>query len=231
MTVLAKNSQYSALVQARKECTICAGLVNPAHCSSGVYDSGEIGPWTRWQGALDAELMLVGQDWGDVRYFEKYAGLDSPKNPTNLRLQELLAEAGFNVTSGSQDLDRGSIFLTNAILCLKSGGMGAPVRAAWFTECGRRFLRPQIELVRPRALVTLGARAYHAVCKAFDKRANTLRLAVEAPPEELFPGVHLYPVYHCSPRVLARARSLEVQRQDWRRIGEALGRRSVALDA
>jgi len=41
---------------------------------------------------------------------------------------------------------------------------------------------------------------------------------------ELLPGVRLFPVYHCSPRVLAATRKWDEQRADWRRIGVALGR-------
>src|SRR5437868_8013962 len=92
-----KREQYIELVTARKGCRQCQGLTNPTACAGGKYDSDEIGPWTRWQGSLDAELMVVGQDWGDVAYFESHLGLDEARNPTNRRLRELLAEAGVAV--------------------------------------------------------------------------------------------------------------------------------------
>src|SRR5690242_18835718 len=102
--------------------------------------------------------MVVGQDWGDVAYFESHLGLDEARNPTNRRLRELLAEAGCGGAEVGAGPGRGTIFLTNEILCLKSGGLGGPVKSAWFAECGPRFLRPQVELVRPRAVVALGER-------------------------------------------------------------------------
>jgi DNA polymerase len=217
------EAEYVALVAARKLCAACVGLINPARCANGAYDSDEIGPWTRWQGALDAQLMLVGQDWGDVAYFETHQGVDEARNPTNRSLRLLFGEAGFDIEDVGAVSGRGSIFLTNAVLCLKTGGLGAPVRSAWFNECGRRFLRPQVELVRPRALVALGERAYRSVCYAFGRRPGSFRTAVEAPdPTPLIPGVRLFPVYHCSPRVLAATRRLDQQKADWRRIGAAL---------
>src|SRR5262245_15869032 len=220
-----KRTIYASLVSARKQCGLCEGLVNPSKCAGGVYDSEEIGPWTRWQGALNAELMVVGQDWGDIAYFESHQGLDEARNPTNRRLRELLAQAGFVVPEVGAGPGRGIVFLTNAILCLKSGGLGAPVRSAWFAECGTRFLRPQIELVRPRAVVALGERAYRAICRAFGIRPVPFRTAVESGGDaEVLPGVQLFPVYHCSPRVLAATRTWEKQEADWRRIGLALGR-------
>jgi DNA polymerase len=220
-----RQTIYEGLGTARKQCARCEGLVNPSRCADGQYDSEEIGPWTRWQGRLDAELMVVGQDWGDVGYFESHCGLDEAKNPTNRRLRELLAQAGFEVADVGVAADHGTVFLTNAILCLKSGGLGGPVKSAWFAECGPRFLRPQIELVRPRAVVALGERAYRAICRAFDMRARQFRAAVESECKaELLLGVRLFPVYHCSPRVLAATRTWDKQESDWHRIGVALGR-------
>jgi len=97
----------------------------------------------------------------------------------------------------------------------------------WFRECGPAFLRPQVELVRPRALVPLGERAYRAICLAFGRQPLPFRMAVEAPePPIITEGVRLFPVYHCSPRVLAGTRVLERQRANWRRICVALGRRA-----
>lgn len=234
-------TEYAALVAKRKTCVRCVadvagkhgvifGLQNPAQLFDGKQDSTEIGPWTRWQGALDAELMVVGQDWGDVDYLETHNGLDDPDNSTNVALRHLLAIAGFSVEPVGPTTERGTIFLTNAILCLKRGGMGARVRAAWFNECGEHFLRPQVDLIRPSALVTLGERAYRAVCRAFGRPSGAFRKAVEAEsPPEIREKVRFFPRYHCSPRVLARARVIAQQREDWRRIGDALGRSPVPL--
>ncbi len=72
---------YNKLVLERKACRACEGLVNPADYT---YDSDQIGPWSLWQGNLDSDLIIVGQDWGDTRYFEKWEGRDQQTgNPTN----------------------------------------------------------------------------------------------------------------------------------------------------
>jgi uracil-DNA glycosylase len=218
-----KQTIYASLVDARKQCTQCQGLVNPSRCAGGAFDSNEIGPWTRWQGNLDAELMIVGQDWGDAASFESGKGLDEATNPTNHRLWQLLAEAGYPVAEYGQQEGRGTIFFTNAILCLKSGGLSGPVKSAWFAECGPRFLRPQIEIVRPRVVITLGEKAYQGISIAFKHRPDSFRTAVESVNKlELLPSVHLFPVYHCSPRVLAGTRIWDQQLEDWRRIGDVL---------
>src|SRR5688572_20246434 len=89
--IAAKLAQYKTLVQARKACRACGdGLVNPSVCADGRYDAAHLGPWSRWQGNLDARVMIIGQDWSDRQTFEKCKGSDDMKNPTNRTLVELL---------------------------------------------------------------------------------------------------------------------------------------------
>src|SRR5262245_27360720 len=123
-----RKTAYDGLVRERKACRACEretengrGLVNPSVCDAGRYDSDHIGPWSRWQGQLDATVMVVGQDWADVGTFERCQGrddLEGPPNPTNTTLLQLLRSAGVDCTPGG-DGGRGPVFLTNAILCLK----------------------------------------------------------------------------------------------------------------
>lgn len=106
-----RQEEYRKLVKQRKGCELCAhlGLTNPACFKGGIYDSDQIGPWSRWQGNLNAEIMVVGQDWGDTAYFEAWRGRDqSSGNPTNSNLQLLLQT--FDITieepNKSQDVNR-----------------------------------------------------------------------------------------------------------------------------
>lgn len=64
-----KRERCQALVQKRKQCRLCRGVTN---CSEFPQDSDQIGPWSLWHGDLDADILLVGQDWGDVDLFNKY---------------------------------------------------------------------------------------------------------------------------------------------------------------
>lgn len=112
---------YRALVKARKECGACSpDLKNPAEIEAGAFDSDHIGPWSRWQGNLNATLLVIGQDWADKEAFLGCKGLDDARNPTNKVLIRLLASVGIKIDPDN-DGGRGSVFLTNAILCLKEG--------------------------------------------------------------------------------------------------------------
>ncbi len=87
-----KQAQYPQLVQKRKACRLCIDLTNPSVCENGVYDQeGHIGPWTRWQGNLNAELMVIGQDWGGEDFYITHQGKGNDENATNKTICELLA--------------------------------------------------------------------------------------------------------------------------------------------
>ena len=93
-SVIDKLVEYAALVSDRKACHRCSGLFNPSEVEHGSLDSNQIGPWSLWQGNLEAALMVVGQDWGDVAYFPKNRGRGLARSGTNRALVELLAVAG-----------------------------------------------------------------------------------------------------------------------------------------
>jgi DNA polymerase len=198
-------------------------LTNPAELLDGSLDSEQIGPWTLWQGNLNAELMVIGQDWGDVGYFLNHRGRDGLGNPTNERLARLLSELGVEIKPPGTPDCRQIAFFTNAILCLKEGGLGGHVRDVWFTNCAS-FLRRQIEIVSPQVIALLGKRAYSAVLSVYGIRPVSFRAAVEDQKGVQLPnGSIAFAVYHCGARVaLTHRREIE-QVRDWRRIGLKLG--------
>jgi DNA polymerase len=157
-----------------------------------------------WQGNLNADLLIVGQDWGDAEYFAAKRGRDSAASQTNNILRALLGSIGIDIQPPDPaDAGGGAIFLTNAVLCLKDGGMQAKVRPEWFANCGVRFLRPTIDLIAPKVVVTLGQWAYRAVTAAYSVPSTAFRKAVERPEGfRLVDGITCIPVYHCGARIL-----------------------------
>lgn len=230
-----KIEEYKKLVDERKACRRCnhLGLTNPAEIKDEYgkpLDSDQIGPWSRWQGKLDAPLMVVGQDWGGTRYFKDNRGLDKPRNFTNLALVELIKLAGFSIQDIYLPQGQNVLFFTNAILCLKEGNLDAKVNKKWYEKCDL-FLRRQIEIVNPVVVVGLGEKAYRAILKSFGmnvmKESDPLKPEVERKEGRMLPnGSRVFAVYHCSPNVQRRKqpktgkpiRTLEEQEKDWLRI-------------
>jgi uracil-DNA glycosylase family 4 len=218
-----KSGGYDELVNARKTCNICAGLTNASAIESGIYDCNEIGSWSLWQGNLNTQVMVVGQDWGDVNWFLRAEGRPTSTSTTNKTLVELLHIAGLEINLFNKTVGRGLLFFTNAILCMKKGGAQASVKAIWSRNCATLFLRPLIELVRPKVVICLGAKAYGAVMAAYKLKTRGFRTAVDSgKPDLLSAGVYVFPVYHCGAYVLNTHRRMLAQKLDWQRIGAFL---------
>lgn len=215
-----KISEYKKLVEVRKKCRRCesSGLLNPSEIKGGCYDSGQIGPWSRWQGNLNAPLMVVGQDWGGTDYFLKNKGHDKPGNPTDLNLINLINIAGFTIKDVYLPEGQNILFFTNAILCLKGGNLQSDVQKEWFHNCAF-FLRKQIEIVNPSIIVGLGKHAYEAVLSCYRLKAGSFKAEVEAEKgRELPNGITVFAVYHCGIKSINMNRPMEAQKHDWLRV-------------
>jgi uracil-DNA glycosylase family 4 len=212
-------------VVARKACRACAasGLVNGSVWADGTFDSPHMGPWTGSLGDLHARVIVVGQDWGDARAFEKQRGRDFPTSATNRMLRELMTSAGIGVPQ-IEPAHNAGVFLTNAVLCFRTAdGCQGPVQDSWFTNCGTRFLKAQIDLIKPEVVVGMGARAYGAVLSAYGvPPVKNWRTTVEGPGLVLPTGSTAFAVYHCGRRILNTHRDREAQLEDWKRIGDTM---------
>jgi len=231
-----KRELYRTLVEKRKAYNPeTLGLANPSSPDLREFDSDEIGPWTRWANDLDADLMVVGQDWGDERYFLANKGMDKANNPTNRSLRELLEFVGRPIPPPPSVSEPGGqsakgVWLTNALLWLKQGGLSATVKPEWFKELAADFLREQINIVEPRIVVALGAQAYSAIAFAFGipTPRGLFRKVVEDTAGVRLPTPFqctLFGVYHCGSRITGMTRSGAEQRKDWTKIRDALARK------
>lgn len=212
---MTKEEKYKLLVERRKGCEKCfnCGLVNPSQIKNGEYDSEQIGPWTQWQGNLEADIIIVGQDWGSQAEFKKMEGKDSPKNPTNKFLKELMEE-----------LSNNSFFITNAALCIRKEGAQGGLNDEWLFNC-RPFLIKQIEIIEPTTIIALGQKTFYSVLRALKLErtgihSTTFKNLVDGNPIE-HGGVKIFPVYH--PGAYGQmSRKEPEQKEDWKRINSYL---------
>jgi DNA polymerase len=226
---LTKRLQYPLLVDRRRCCTKseCGefGLINPAtdeECS--YFDRGllEIGPWTAWQGSLDADLMLVGEDWGRVQEFRDQGGRDWGGNPTNKMVRRLLEGIDIEVEPPGW-AENCQLYFTNAILCVKPDDRTASSEC--FANCVAEFLGEQIDLIAPKVVVTLGYQVYKAVMRFYGRDPkNSMTAAVTNATLERIGTRNsstLVPVFHPGFKA-RRTRSEREQIEDWRRVRRAL---------
>lgn len=226
-----KQMAYEALVNQRKNCTMCdpaqCELINPSQAQNGRLDTKEIGHWTEWQGSLDAKMMVVGQDWGDFNTLEKQEGACNVDNSsTNRALIQLLNIAGVDIDENTAKNKHADLFFTNAILCMKTeGGLAGKVRGSWFRNCVSSFLKPLIEeIVQPKVVVTLGEKATKSLLREYGYKGINFKEVVEREsPIIVGRNTAVFPVFHCG-SLGRRNRPFEQQKSDWLRIKAYLER-------
>ncbi|MFC6440284.1 uracil-DNA glycosylase family protein [Bowmanella sp. JS7-9] len=213
-----KLEKYKRLVNKRKEFDFGHGLLNPSEINDGIYDCEEIGAWSQWQGNLDAKILLIGQDWGDIDYFTDNKGQDIDQNPTNKNLIELFRCIGIEIGTPSTPNKSAPVFFTNSILGIKEEGkMAGKVNQSWARQCTKEFLTPLIEIIEPKIIITLGTHAFSEVAYLYGLKKSSLKNILASSPEISIENKLICPRFHCGGRGLAN-RKLDLQKQDWLRI-------------
>jgi len=231
--VTSKKERYAKLVDDRRNCRQCSDVVNPSACAGGKYDNAaHIGPWSDWQGNLDADTMIIGQEWGGTDNYERQFGRDRDGDPTNGNLVTLMANTGVTLPPpGAMQgtPEDGIFFFTNSVLCLRRGaatnrtdGEKGPKNNALskdtFTNCARRFLRAQIEIVEPRFVLVLGLLAWNGLMEAFSLAPrNTLKEAFQRGHLSLNRNTIAFSLFHCGSK-LHLNRQLHLQIEDWKKV-------------
>src|SRR5437763_11579920 len=221
---------YGALVAARKACRICVerSTGRLRSCAEFDFDPDVVSHWEQWLGHRRPKLLLVGQDFGNIEYFERCRGRDEPRNPTNLNLHRLLAAAGVAVKMPPRFDPDAPVFATNSILCVKEGKMSGAILSSWVDCCAATHLAPIVQYLRPLVVVAMGAQAWRAVCRVFTLADAPPRIS-EAAGGDWFAedGTRVFAVGHPGPLGLTN-RPWMRQLADWRNIGAALAATSEA---
>ena len=214
-----KTKQYHQLVKNRKSFPFSAGLLNPSQIENGEFDKeNHIGPWSRWQGNLNAKLLVIGQDFSDKEYYIKNRGIDPDNNPTNKNLAELFSMIGIKVGKARHPITTYPLFFTNCILGIKSdGGMTGKVKMSWAVESTKHFLMPLIKIIEPEILITLGKLAYDSIAEMYGLKKYPLKKIINENPIYLSDGKKLFAMYHCGGLGTAN-RKLDLQKKDWQII-------------
>ncbi len=221
-----KEKLYQNLVREFKEYDRFPDkLVNPYKIDERFRNQIAINPWELWYGNLNAEILLIGQDFSDKEYFIKNLDSNWQKeidSPTNKTLQILFKNLGYEIELPEYGKINKTLplFFTNAVLGIKLGenkGMSEPVKYSWYSETAKLFTKELINIIQPNIIITLGQHAYQMMCRAYDAKAESpfKNIQIEQKTNEQF---QWFAVYHCSPSSLSRNRGLKEQQNDWIKI-------------
>lgn len=131
----------------------------------GIFECDHVSPYTKSGHNVDAEIMVVGQDWSSADSLGKFppnresAELGyTPKLPTNRNLDDLL-DRHFGLT-------RADCYLTNLFPFVKQGGMSTGIPLKDLVASAQIFTIPEIQIVEPRLAICLGQRTFIALMRA-----------------------------------------------------------------
>lgn len=175
-----KQAELLALAKLR-QATQWPGYKSIGDYHAGAYECDFVSPYTKTAGNVDAEIMVMLQDWGSDKWasgpFDEESaknGYGGPSWPTNRNLIRLL-----RVTFG---LILPDIYGTNLFPFIKLGNMSAPIPQADLVRAASQFALPQILIVNPKLVICLGLATFNALRKACDLRpCPTLHSAIENP--------------------------------------------------
>jgi len=178
------HAEWVKRVQA---CKGCPGAISPSESLLRQYpfvNQTEPLPnnlWSMWQGNPNAEVMVVGQDWGGQALLKEgveearkrgVPGVAHFDKNTNKHLVELLSSIDIHVEPADRYPQRQVCYFTNAALCLRGeGGMQKePTNgdiSVWLNEC-RENTRALIEdVVHPKVVIALGEGVFKSILTSF----------------------------------------------------------------
>ena len=252
---MSKQEEYLQLIEEIKACHLCENIKAPAFCKDGEflkndshgYDENEkpdlqnayVNRWNLWHGNLDADIMVIGQDYGRVKDDEELSEAywrevkpESWKFTTDYRLHKLFVEVfgeGFDLTKRNLPL-----YFTNIACCYRQKDSTSAMNDAWYPICANRYMGRLIRIIRPKMIICLGQipfscmgclEGFSFTCESANYESGTkptlkeildsrLRFVIEAEDMDRIPVV---PVYHPGAK-RNRNRSEDLELKDWKEV-------------
>lgn len=185
--------------------------------------------WTDWYNRLNFEIMIIGQDWGPYsdmkKLHEKYLEnptkenwsqlIETEKSLTKKQLTKYLVESSNGKINSIDD-----IYITNAIMCARHGNnyRGNNINLKSSTLNCKEFLYRQIEIVKPKVILTLGYYPLYSLSNIYDfKIEENLTKTIEKYPIIEIEDFIIVPLYHPVAQI-TKEKQLEQYKRIWDHI-------------
>ena len=142
------------------------GCVQDYH--GGAYESDHVSPYTKSAPNVDSPVFVLLQDWASDDYLREPIRpclIDQGRDPslwTNTHLDALL--------QNHFDLQVSEVYATNLFPFVKPGKMNAYIPAPARELAAREYAIPQIRIVAPRLVISLGIACFNSLRKGCDRR-------------------------------------------------------------
>lgn len=185
----------------------------------GIFECDHVSPFTKSGNNVDAEVMIVGQDWSSTDKLAseppdmRSAKLGyTPNLPTNKNLDALLMRH-FRLT-------RAECYLTNLFPFVKQGNLSTNIPFSDLIDCAQRFTLREIGIVSPQIVICLGIRTFNALRRASGIK-GTLKLDQGMKSQFCFKNSMIYCVAHTG-RLGMNHRGREQVESDWQKIARRI---------
>ena len=232
-----KKDEFRRLVEDVSKCHICERLVTLPHIENSEClenddhgldtDRPYINRWNLWQGNLDADIMVIGQDYGqkeDGVAIEVCSYADST-NHTDRKLRELI-ECAFD-----KSIDEMPLFFTNMANCYRKKRTSGGMHSGWLPICANKYMERLIRIICPKIIIVLGRstfEALHCMENLSVQCLDSIKSGKESYAEMIQhryqidlgdEKIDVFPVYH--PGANSRMnRTFEQQLEDWEKISK-----------
>lgn len=163
MTRDIKKEQLRLLAEKRKQNT-WLGYAGIGDYHNGAYECDFVSPYTKIAGNINADVMIILQDWASSKFCEKpinneaieYGRVSTIR--TNITLDHLLKE--------HLGLDICRIYATNLFPFIKQGVMNSNIPQKDLIKAAKEFALPQVQIIQPKVVICLGLKTFNALQSA-----------------------------------------------------------------
>lgn len=226
-----KEQEFNVLIKELSVCKKCTNMKCSNKSLINIYKNYTFcmnipSIWTDWFNRLESDIMIIGQDWGPYSDMKKFHDLlnkdktnrkeliESEKSTTKKMLE------GFIGTSSNNQYSLDNIYITNAIMCARQGNTyrGDNINLKNSTLNCSEYLLRQIEIVRPKVILTLGYYPLLSLSKIFKFNIEkTLKETISKLPEILIDDFVIIPLYHPVAQV-KKEEQLKQYRRIWKYV-------------
>lgn len=211
-----KIKLFNELLNDMSKCDKCLSIISKKNVDKSlinIYKDADFAKripsiWTDWYNRLEAQIMIIGQDWGPFEDMKKLNGkflsnktkenwdnlVNSEKSLTKKQLTNFMIESSNGRIRFLDD-----IYITNAIMCARKGNCyrGDNINLKISTINCKEYLLRQIEIVEPKVIVTLGYYPLFSLSKIFNfKICEDLKTTISNAPVIKTKEYIIIPVYH-----------------------------------
>jgi uracil-DNA glycosylase len=170
MSAEQKCAALRQLVKKRRRDSV-QGYFRLSDFHGGYYECCFVSPWTKSAHNVDADVMLLGQDWSSSDSLSRPRVPEQRKKGqtwnlrTNKNLRELLKQG--------MQLDFHETYATNVFPFVKKGPTNARIKNKDMQYCAKEYAIPEMEIVAPKIAICLGHSTFYAIARSLDEERRS----------------------------------------------------------